>query len=192
MSEPVEKNEESGETPTAANDQPAPPAEAEIVVLKAEIAALKDRMLRAAAEADNTRKRAAKDVEETSKYAVTAMAKDLVSVAENLYRALEAIPTERRNESDALQAVASGVDMTLKELLAVFEKHGIRRINPLGELFDHNFHQAVLQVEAPEQKPGTVAQVLQAGYVIHDRLLRPAMVSVVNHHVPTNMVDTQA
>jgi molecular chaperone GrpE len=190
MSEPSEKNEENSSTPEAANDRGG--QETEVAALKAELATMKDRLLRAAADADNARKRAQRDVEETSKYANTAMAKDLVSVAENLYRALESIPAERRNESPALQAVAAGVDMTLKELLATFEKHGIRRINPLGEPFDHNFHQAVLQVETPDQAPGTVAQVLQAGYVIHDRLLRPAMVGVVKQPDTSNKVDTTA
>ena len=145
-----------------------PSAENEIARLSEENAKLKDQALRAMAEAENTRRRAERDMEENSKYAVTGFARDLISVLENLYRAEENLPEDQRE----------GINLTRKELEKVFEKNGIRRIEPKDEKFDHNFHQAVTQVENPEVEAGTVLQVLQAGYVIKDRLLRPAIVVV--------------
>lgn len=143
-----------------------------------EIAALKDQALRGLAEAENTRRRAERELGDMSKYAVTGFARDLVSVIENLQRAVESISPELKEAQPAVGNLAVGVEMTLKELLGVFERNGIKRIDPLGQKFDHNLHQAVAQVETPDAEPGTVVQVLQAGYVIHDRLLRPAMVGV--------------
>ena len=143
-----------------------------------EIAALKDQALRGLAEAENTRRRAERELGDMSKYAVTGFARDLVSVIENLQRAVESISPELKEAQPAVGNLAVGVEMTLKELLGAFERNGIRRIDPLGQKFDHNLHQAVAQVETPDAEPGTVVQVLQAGYVIHDRLLRPAMVGV--------------
>lgn len=145
-----------------------PSAEEEVARLVEENAKLKDQALRAMAEAENTRRRAERDLEENSKYAVTGFARDLISVLENLYRAEENLPENQRE----------GINLTRKELEKVFEKNGIRRIEPKDEKFDHNFHQAVTQVENPEVEAGTVLQVLQAGYVIKDRLLRPAIVVV--------------
>lgn len=145
-----------------------PSAEEEVARLVEENAKLKDQALRAMAEAENTRRRAERDLEENSKYAVTGFARDLISVLENLYRAEENLPEDQRE----------GINLTRKELEKVFEKNGIRRIEPKDEKFDHNFHQAVTQVENPEVEAGTVLQVLQAGYVIKDRLLRPAIVVV--------------
>ena len=148
-----------------------------LAALEAEAAQMKDRALRAMADAENTRKRAQKDVEETTKYAVSGFAQGLVVVAENLYRALASLSDEAR-KADNVKPLADGVEMTLKELMGVFERHGIRRIDPAGEKFDPHFHQAVLQVDVPDAEAGTVVQVLQAGYAIHDRLLRPALVGV--------------
>lgn len=143
-----------------------------------EIAGMKDQALRALAEAENTRRRGERELADMSKYAVTGFARDLVSVLENLQRALDSIPAELKQSQPAVGNLATGVDMTLKELLGVFAKHGIQRIDPMGQKFDHNFHQAVAQIDTPDAEAGTVVQVLQAGYVIHDRLLRPAMVGV--------------
>jgi molecular chaperone GrpE len=137
--------------------------------LKEELSKAKDTALRAAAEAENVRRRAAKEVEDANKYGVSTFAKDLLSVAENLTRAMETLPEDQR----------SGVELTLKELLNIFERRGIKRIDPKpGEKFDHNFHQAMVQLEDPKFEPGSIIQVLQAGYLMHDRLLRPALVSV--------------
>lgn len=190
MNEPTEKQPENIPPETEA---PAPDAAAvAIAALKQEVDGLKDKLLRAVAETDNVRKRGQRDVEETSKYAVTGLARDLVSVAENLQRAVESLPPEQRAGNPALKSLGDGVEMTLKELLGAFERHNIRRITPLGEKFDHNYHQAVLQVENPDEPAGTVVQVLQAGYVIHDRLLKPAMVGVVKAGDAAKKLDTSA
>lgn len=153
---------------------------------------MKDQLLRAVAEAENVRRRAARDVEETGKYAVSGFARDMITVAENLFLALDSVPEEARKEEGLLKSFADGVDMTLRELLNLFEKHGIQRINPIGEKFDHNRHQAVSQVEDPEKEPNTILHVMQAGYVLGDRLLRPAMVVVSKQGRQEQKVDTQA
>jgi molecular chaperone GrpE len=187
---------EASTTETAADSEPTP--ENAIRALQAllddkdkELAAMKDQALRALAETENTRRRAERELSDMSKYAVTGFARDLVSVVENLQRASDSIPPELKEAQPAVASLATGVEMTLKELLAVFERQGIKRIDPLGQKFDHNLHQAVAQIDTPDAEPGTVVQVLQAGYVIHDRLLRPAMVGVAAG-APAKQVDTQA
>lgn len=152
--------------------------DAEIARLSEELNATKDHMLRAVAEAENTRKRLQREQEESSKFAIAGFARDLVGAVENLGRAMQSIPEAARGEHPLLNTLALGLDMTLKELLSALERHGVKRIDPVGEKFDHNFHQAVAQVETAESEPGTVMQVFQAGYILHDRLIRPAMVSV--------------
>jgi molecular chaperone GrpE len=159
---------------------------------ESELAAMKDQALRALAEAENTRRRAEREVADSAKYAVSSFARDLVNVLENLQRATDAISPELRASQPAVASLATGVEMTLQELLQVFERHGIKRINPVGEKFDHNFHQAVAQVESADAEAGTVVQVLAAGYSIHDRLLRPAMVSVATANNSTGALNTQA
>lgn len=157
-----------------------------------ELAAMKDQALRGLAEAENTRRRAERELADMNKYAVTNFARDLVNVLENLQRATDAIPADLRASQPAVASLATGVEMTLKELLGVFERYGIKRIDPLGQKFDHNFHQAVAQIESSDAEPGTVVQVLAAGYSIHDRLLRPAMVGVAASQNSAGMVDTKA
>lgn len=157
-----------------------------------ELATLKDQALRALAEAENTRRRSERELQDMSKYAVTAFARDLVGVLENLQRALAAIPDTMKQEQPAVGNLATGVEMTLAELMQAFEKQRITRIDPMGQKFDHNFHQAVAQIAAPDVEEGTVVQVLQAGYTIADRLLRPAMVGVAMRSDPSKQVDTQA
>ena len=174
IKKPADEQPADDATPQEAAD----PVQERIAALEAEAAKFRDQWMRAVADADNTRKRAERDVAETSKYAVTAFARDMVQVLENLKRASESIPAESRGESGLLKTVGEGVDLTLQELLGIFEKYGIRRIDPMGQKFDHNFHQAVVQIERGDVPPGVVVQVVQAGYVIQDRLLRPAMVAV--------------
>lgn len=147
---------------------------------EAEIAALKDQALRALAETENTRRRAERELADMSKYAVTGFARDLVNVLENLQRAVDSIPAEMKEAQPAVANLAIGVEMTLKELLGVFNRQGIERLDPMGQKFDHNYHQAIAQIDTPDAEAGTVVQVLQAGYKIHDRLLRPAMVGVAS------------
>lgn len=156
-----------------------------------ELAAMKDQALRALAETENTRRRSERELADMSKYAVSNFAKDLVNVLENLQRATDAIPPELRANQPAVASLATGVEMTLKELLTTFERYGIVRIDPIGQKFDHNYHQAVAQIDSPGAEPGSVVQVLQAGYSIHDRLLRPAMVAVATAHNGP-VVDTKA
>ena len=142
---------------------------------------LKDQLLRALAETENVRKRAEREREEAAKFAITSLARDIVSVADNLQRALESVPAESDDSSESNTRIGSlrdGIEMTRQEFETVLARHGIERLEPLGEAFDHNFHQAMFEVEHEEYSAGTVVQVLQAGYRIHDRLLRPAMVGV--------------
>lgn len=153
----------------------APAARA--AALEAELAEHKDRLLRALAETENTRRRAQREREDAAKYAIAGFAKDLLSAADNLRRALDSLP-EAEVRDELTRSLLAGVAATERELLSVFERHGIRRIDPRGERFDHNFHQAVFEAERPDQPSGTVAEVLQPGWVLHDRLLRPAMVGV--------------
>lgn len=172
--------------------QELPPPEEKIRLLEEEIAALKDQRMRALAETENVRKRAGRDLEETAKYAVTPFAREMVSVLENLKRASENIHAHA-GDSDLTRTLDEGVELTLKELLAIFERYGIRRIDPMGARFDHNLHQAVAQIDRADMPPGTVVQVVEAGYVIHDRLLRPAMVVVSKAAgEPPKPVDTTA
>jgi molecular chaperone GrpE len=151
--------------------------EARAARLEAEIAEHKDRLLRALAETENTRRRAQRERDDASKYAITGFAKDLLSAADNLRRALDSLP-EAEVRDERARSLLAGVAATERELLSVFERHGIRRIDPLGDRFDHNFHQAIFEAERADQPAGTIVEVLQPGYVLHDRLLRPAMVGV--------------
>lgn len=169
--------EPSGATPQAATGQ-APTPEARIAELEAEIGRLKDQALRAMADAENTRRRAQREIEENSKFAVANFARDVLPVGDNLRRAIDAIPAEARQNDEWLEKLAAGVELTERELMAVLERYGIRRVDPAGQPFDHNLHQAMMQVESAEHPPGTVVSVFQPGYTIHGRLLRPAMVTV--------------
>lgn len=160
----------------AANSEP--PAGGRLDELKAELAETKDRMLRAMADTENMRRRAARDSEEARKYAVTGFARELLEVADNLARALESVPDEVR-ESEQVKPLVEGIELTQKSLATCFEHNKITRVDPvIGDRFDHNRHQAMFEVETAEHAPGSVVQVMQKGYVIADRLLRPAMVGV--------------
>lgn len=175
---PAEELPEESDVPAESNENTPDNRDAEIARLKEELAVVRDKWVRAVAEGENMRKRAKREQEEMSKYAIAAFARDMVSVLENLMRASGNIPAVARAESELFKTLANGVDLTRDELLNIFEKYAIKRIDPLGEKFDHNFHQAVVQIEKNEVEPGTVLEVVQAGYTIHDRLLRPAMVAV--------------
>ncbi|NVJ68702.1 MAG: nucleotide exchange factor GrpE [Alphaproteobacteria bacterium] len=147
-----------------------------VAQLKSEVAEMKDRLVRALAETENVRRRAEKDKADASAYAVTAFARDMLNVSDNLRRALDAAPEE---VADDMKGFVEGVDMTERELLNILERHGIKKVEPeVGEKFDHKFHQAMFEVPTNDHTPGSVMQVVAAGYVIKDRLLRPAMVGV--------------
>ncbi|MDP9196340.1 MAG: nucleotide exchange factor GrpE [Pseudomonadota bacterium] len=154
------------------------PADARVAELEAEVATLKDQALRALAEAENTRRRAARENEDTARYAVASFAREMATVADNLRRALEAVPAEQAAGNDVLKTLVAGVEATERQLSAVFEKMGIRKIDPVGQLFDPNLHRVMFEVENTGKPAGTVVNVLQPGYMIHDRLLREALVGV--------------
>jgi molecular chaperone GrpE len=143
----------------------------------AEIAELKDRLLRAAAETENVRRRLEREKQDATAYAVTGFARDLLGVVDNLRRALDAIPLEAR-ENETVKTVVTGVEMTERELSSTLQRHGVTRIEAQGQRLDPNRHQAMIEVEHDEAEPGTIVQELQAGYMLKDRLLRPALVSV--------------
>jgi molecular chaperone GrpE len=164
-----------GAAPEAAPAESTPP---DGTSPEKEIAELKDRLLRALAETENVRRRGEREREDTAKYAVTGFARDMLSVADNLSRALAALGPDSRGKDPAVDALIAGIELTDRELTAIFERNGIRRVDPMGERFDHNLHQAMMEVEDVTKPPGTVVQVLQTGYVLRDRLLRPAMVAV--------------
>jgi molecular chaperone GrpE len=165
--------------------------EARVAALEAELAEQKERLLRALAETENTRRRAQREREDVAKYAMSGFAKDLLSAADNLRRALDSLP-EANARDELTRNLLAGVAATERELLAAFERHGIRRIDPLGEPFNHNFHQAIYEAERSEDAPGTIIEVLQPGYLLHDRLLRPAMVGVAKEAAdPVEAADPQ-
>lgn len=144
-----------------------------------EIKEMKDQLLRSLAEAENVRRRAAREKEDALKYAITQFARDLLPVSDNLRRAIESMPEESREGlSKEVLSFIDGVVMTEKELLTAFEKHGIEKIHETGVEFDHEQHQAMFEIETNEHAPGTIVEMMQAGYKLKDRLLRPAMVGV--------------
>lgn len=149
-----------------------------IAALQAEAADFKDKWIRAHAEIDNVRKRLEKEREDTAKYAITKLARDIVNVADNFQRAISAVPADAAEQDSALKSFLEGVTMTEREFLNVLERHGIRRIHPANEAFNPHMHQAVMEMERGDVAAGTVVQVFQSGYTIEDRVLRPAMVAV--------------
>jgi len=163
----------------ATGDGAAPAPEDRGAALEAETATLKDQLLRALAEAENTRRRAERERQEAAKYGAVGLARDLLSVADNLRRALEALPEDaRRDGADWAKDLITGVELIEKDFLEAFARQAIEKLEPVGEPFDHNFHQAMFELEDPEKPAGTVVQLMQPGYRLRDRLLRPAMVGV--------------
>lgn len=174
-----EPNDQATDEQAAAEaaDQ-APPEGDRLAELEAELGETKDRMLRAMADVENMRRRAARDTDEARKYAVTGFARELLEVADNLARALQSVPGEVR-ESEQVKPLVEGIELTQKSLAACFERQKITKVEPaIGDRFDHNRHQAMFEIETADHAPGSIVQVMQAGYVIADRLLRPAMVGV--------------
>lgn len=148
-----------------------------LVALKADLDAAKQEVLYAKADTQNVRRRLEKDIQDTRAYAATGFARDILSVSDNLARALDALPAEAR-EDDKLKGFVFGIEATQRELDKVFGQHGVTRIASVGLPLDPNQHQAMLEVPTAEHEPGIVVQEMQAGYMIRDRLLRPAMVAV--------------
>jgi molecular chaperone GrpE len=163
-----------------AESPPEPdPRDAEIEALENEVAAAKDRLLRFAAEAENTKKRLEREKAEATLYAATNFARDVLSVADSLARALAAVPPEERDViDDVMKKFLDGIELTERELLAVFQRNNIRKLETVGGKFDPNFHQAMFEVPTAERPPGTVMQEVQSGYAVGERCLRPALVGV--------------
>ena len=152
---------------------------AEVEALRAEIAASKEQALRLAAEVENTRRRAEREKQDASQYAVTRFARDMLQIADNFARALAACPPEVREAADPqVKAVLDGVEATERQLLAGLERHGVKPIDTADGKFDPNFHQAIAEVPGNGKPGGSIVDVVQSGYMIGDRLLRPAMVTV--------------
>ena len=146
--------------------------------LETEVAELHNQLLRALAEAENQRRRSQREREEAVRYAAAPMLRDLLAVADNLQRALESVPGDASNQDGALKILLEGVQLTARELQTVFERHGVVKLDPMGERLNPHHHEAMFEVPDPEQPSGTIVQVVQPGYLLHDRLLRPAQVGV--------------
>jgi molecular chaperone GrpE len=162
------------DNPAAAPAEPKPSTS-----LDRELADMKDRLLRALADMENMRKRTEREVADARVYGISSFARDVVGVADNMHRSMQALDDELRAKADeGLKALLDGVELTERELINVLEKHGVKKIEPLGQKFDPNRHQAMFEVEDASVPSGTVAQVMQAGYLIGERVLRPALVAV--------------
>lgn len=189
------------ESPREAREDAGPESgdlEARLAALEAEKAEIREHLLRALADGENTRRRIQREMDEKLKYAPAALAKDLLSVADNLGRALTAVPPEMR-EQEAVKGLMAGVEMTEKALLEAFARHGIHRIEPLGQKLDPHRHEAMMEVQDPSRPSGTIAQVFEVGYEMLGRLLRPARVAVAKGGPtgaepaePGSTVDTKA
>src|SRR5215468_7981205 len=164
--------------PAAAAAPAAPPVDPAVALAK-EVAELKDRLLRTLAEMENLRRRTEREMADTRQYAVASFARDLLGVADNMQRALETLSADFRDQADpVVKSHIEGVELTERELIKVMEKYGIRKFDPQGQKFDPNLHQAMMQVPDPGVPSGTVVQVMQPGYMIAERVLRPALVGV--------------
>ena len=139
---------------------------------------LKDQLLRALAETENMRRRSEREADTARKYGHTQFARDLVGAIDNLARALASAPDDKSSLDESVQSLLTGIELSWTEIQSAIEKHGVRQINPVGEKFDYNFHQAMFEVPTNDQPPGMVLEVVQHGYALYDRLLRPAMVGV--------------
>jgi len=193
---------EHSATPDHQNDaaqnstEPASSKEADVFAiidaLNAENSQLKDKALRTMADMENLRRRTEKEVADARTYAVSSFARDMLTVADNMRRGIESVPQEQRTSADgALKTLLEGVELIERDLLKTLEKYGIKQIDPQGQRFDPNLHQAMFEVEDPNVTTGTVVQVVQAGFVIGERVLRPALVGV-SKGGPKPGVDTSA
>jgi len=179
-SDPRQANEDQASLANtdAQTQDPAALASAELEALVAENADMRDRLLRTMADMENLRRRTEREKTDTARYGITNFARDVLTVGDNLRRTIEHLPAEAASQDPALKSFLEGVELTERELHKVLERHGVTKIEPLGQRFDPNCHQAMFEVEDPSVPEGTVANVMQAGYVIGDRCLRPALVAV--------------
>lgn len=151
---------------------------ASILDLEEKVLVLKDQLMRSLADGENLRKRTLKDIENSKKYSHISFVKDLVTSVDNFQRALKAVPEDKSSLPEPIKNLIVGLEIVEKEILATLEKHNVKLIDPMGEKFDYNFHQAMFEVPTNEEEPGKVVEVSQKGYVLHDRLVRPAMVGI--------------
>jgi molecular chaperone GrpE len=174
--DPAQASEPLVSKPYIMPDDPEPGS---VETLTREVAEARDKMLRTLAEMENLRQRTRREVADAKTYGITGFARDVLEIADNLQRALDAVPAEARAAADpGLKALIEGVELTERSLLNALEKNGVRKFDPFGEKFDPNFQQAMYEVPDPSVPSGTVVQVVQAGYMIGDRVLRPALVGV--------------
>ena len=171
-----EKEEQVSESPKEKEEEEIAPEDL-IEKLNEEITDLKDQRLRAIAELENFRKRAEKDQSDALKYGISNFAKEIINIRDNIERAQSSISEEAKN-NEAIKSVIEGIDLIAQSVVSTFEKIGIKKIESLNEKFDHNLHQAMMEIENDDLEPGTIVQELIPGYTLHDRLLRPAMVGV--------------
>ena len=171
-----EKEEQVSESPKEKEEGEIAPADL-IEKLNEEITNLKDQRLRAIAELENFRKRAEKDQSDALKYGISNFAKEIINIRDNIERAQSSISEEAKN-NEAIKSVIEGIDLIAQSVVSTFEKIGIKKIDSLNKKFDHNLHQAMMEIENDDLEPGTIVQELIPGYTLHDRLLRPAMVGV--------------
>jgi len=167
------------------------PAADPVAAAQREAAEYKDKLLRTLAEMENLRRRTEREVADSRTYAIASFARDVLAVADNMHRALEAIGPELRGQADA-KSLIEGVELTERELLKSLEKNGVRKFSPQGEKFDPNVHQAMYEVPQADVPPGHVAQVIQAGYMIGERVLRPALVGVAKAAPKTGQAQPEA
>jgi len=146
--------------------------------LEQKVLDLKDQLMRTLADGENLRKRTLKDIENSKKYSHISFVKDLVTSVDNFQRALKAVPEEKSSLPEPIKNLIIGLEIVEKEILTTLEKHNVKPIDPLGEKFDYNFHQAMFEVPTNKEEPGKVVEVSQKGYVLHERLVRPAMVGI--------------
>ena len=174
--DPAQAGEPVVSKPYVMPDDPEPGS---VEVLQKEVTEARDKMLRTLAEMENLRKRTAREVSDARTYGITGFARDVLDIADNLQRALDAVPAEAKASADpGLKALMDGVELTERSLLNALEKHGVKKFDPSGEKFDPNFQQAMYEVPDPSVPSGTVVQVVQAGFMIGERVLRPALVAV--------------
>jgi molecular chaperone GrpE len=166
------------EEPISEGTDAAPDQAERIAKLEGEVAESRDRLLRALAETENVRRRGEREREDTARYAISRFAGDILSVADNLRRALDSVPAAALESNEFVAKLVDGVGATERELIRIFEKNGLKRLDPAGQKFDPNFHEVLFEIPTSEVPAGAVAQVLEAGYTIGDRLLRPARVAV--------------
>jgi molecular chaperone GrpE len=180
-SDPRPTENEATPAPEATTQPEAPAAAAPkpSTSLDRELADMKDRLLRALADMENMRKRTEREVADARAYGISNFARDIIGVADNMHRAMQALDDELRAKADeATKTLLEGVELTERELMKTLEKHGVKRVEPMGQKFDPNKHQAMYEVEDASVPSGSVVQVMQGGYMIGERVLRPALVAV--------------